>query len=106
MRRLLAEWLRSADFVVLESAWVSHLELDVVDVGDIMMSRGIVKKADVEFVYAFDIRVVNSKKLLKAVVEQAITRLFIADYTYIAVPKKAVIQISDGRQNLWCYQIL
>ncbi|MCC6057241.1 MAG: hypothetical protein LM583_11240 [Desulfurococcaceae archaeon] len=100
VRGLVVKWLRNTGFVVLRGVSISPLELDVVAVGDVMMSRGVVKKSDAVFVYTFDVRVITSGKVLKSVIEQAVTRLFAADYSYIAVPRRATIETSKGKQKL------
>ena len=99
VRGLVVKWLRNTGFVVLRGVSVSPLELDVVAVGDVMMSRGVVKKSDDVFVYTFDVRAITSGKVLKSVIEQAVTRLFAADYAYIAVPRRATIETSKGKQK-------
>jgi hypothetical protein len=72
VRGLVVKWLRNTGFVVLRGVSVSPLELDVVAVGDVMMSRGVVKKSDEVFVYTFDVRAITSGKVLKSVIEQAV----------------------------------
>jgi hypothetical protein len=99
VRGLVVKWLRNTGFVVLRGVSISSLELDVVAVGDVMMSRGVVKKSDEVFVYTFDVRAITSGKVLKSVIEQAVTRLFAADYSYIAVPRRATIETSKGKQK-------
>jgi hypothetical protein len=91
--------LRSTGFVVLRGVSISPLKLDVVAVGDVMMSRGVVKKSDTMFVYTFDVRTITSRKLLKNSIEQAVTRLFTADYAYIVVPRNVAIETSKGGQK-------
>lgn len=99
VRGLVVKWLRSTGFVVLRGVSISPLKLDVVAVGDVMMSRGVVKKSDTMFVYTFDVRTITSRKLLKNSIEQAVTRLFTADYAYIVVPRNAAIETSKGGQK-------
>jgi Holliday junction resolvase len=44
VRGLVVKWLRNTGFVVLRGVSVSPLELDVVAVGDVMMSRVLLRR--------------------------------------------------------------
>jgi hypothetical protein len=44
VRGLVVKWLRNTGFVVLRGVSISPLELDVVAVGDVMMSRVLLRR--------------------------------------------------------------
>jgi hypothetical protein len=96
----LVAWLRGMGLIVQRSVHVRRLELDVVALGCIDIVSAKPAKNCTDMLYVFEAKLAASHMLARDVVEQAITRLFIADYVYIAVPKTANVWINDKEQKV------
>lgn len=88
--------LGSYGFKVAESVKIKTFEVDVVGRCRCRLTRTGVHQTPEEYVYAFEIKIATTRKLLRELVEQSIVRLLVADYVYLVVPEEAEIWI-DGK---------
>jgi len=89
MRRQLDKWLTNNGFAVKEGVYVKRIELDVVAIGNLQLTKSGVKQVSDRLTYSFETKIATTYKLLRDVIEQAIVRLPLVDYVYIVVPKEA-----------------
>ena len=100
MKSQLVEWLGSAGFTVKRGVRIGRLELDVVAVGSLLITRNGVKRARENSVYVFEAKIATSRRLQRDLVEQAIVRLLMADYVYVVVPKRAEVWVDEKTRTL------
>jgi hypothetical protein len=91
MRRQLVKWLTNNGFAVKKGVHVKRIELDVVAIGKLQLTRSGIKQVSNILTYSFETKIATTYKLLRDVIEQAIVRLLLVDYVYIVVPKEAEV---------------
>lgn len=91
IRELLMKWLKDNGFIARKGLYVKSFEIDIAALASAIIGRGKIKKVGDKLVYAFEAKIATTYMLARNVVEQAITRLLVADYVYIVVPKTAEI---------------
>jgi hypothetical protein len=100
MKDQLIKWLNSKGFLTARRIYIGGPELDVVALGNILITKNEDKRINNELVYVFETKIATTRNLLKAVIEQAILRMLVADYVYIVVPDKAEVWVDEKRKEI------
>jgi hypothetical protein len=100
MKDQLIKWLNSKGFLTARKIYIGGPELDVVALGNILITEKEDKRINNELVYIFETKIATTRKLLKEVIEQAILRMLVADYVYIVVPNKAEVWVDEKRKEI------
>jgi hypothetical protein len=100
MKVQLIKWVNSKGFLTARNIHIGGPELDVVVLGNILISKKEDKRINNELVYVFETKIATTRKLLKDVIEQAILRMLVADYVYIVVPNKAEVWVNEKHKEI------
>jgi len=107
IREHLIAWLKKQGFLCEKGIKIKTFEIDVAALGKIRITKEKIHRSEKEHVYAFECKVASTSKLVKDVIEQAITRLLVADYVYIVVPNRVEIWINGkNRTRIKPYQLI
>ena len=100
LRNRVIEWLTKQGFMVAKSIRLGSMELDVVAVASLMISRdGFIKDLNNCYLYTIEVKIATTFNLMFDLVEQAITRLLLSDYVLIAVPSEAEVWVNSKSQK-------
>ncbi len=91
MRNILIRWLQNNGFLVKKSIYLKTIEIDIGALARVTITKNGVKATGTINVFAFEAKIATTSKLARDVVEQAITRLLVADYVYVVVPSEAEV---------------
>jgi len=100
MREILIKWLESLGFIVGKSVHIHKAELDVVAYGSKLLTESGIKNTKSSNLYVFEVKIASTRRLVKELVEQAITRLLIADYIYMVVPRSVEVWVDDKTKSV------
>jgi Holliday junction resolvase len=100
MKNELVKWLEEKGFIVGKGIHIGKLELDIIAVGNLLITKSGIKQAENNLVYIFETKIATTHKLMRNVVEQAILRLLMADYVYIVIPKKAEVWENEKTRKI------
>ena len=91
------DFLRSRNVRTRRSYKFNRVEIDLVGTGkyDIREDRA----ADRDLLYAFEAKIATTQRLVRDVLEQAVTRLLFADYSIVVVPCVSEVWVSDKEKR-------
>jgi len=95
MKEMLMRWLRSGNFIVKRSIYIKTFEIDIGALAQATITRKGIISSGTANVFAFETKIATTPRLAKEVVEQAIVRLLVADYVYIAVPFETEVWMNE-----------
>jgi len=96
LRNRIIDWLRKQGFRVAKGIRLGGMELDIVAVAPLRISKeGVVKDSEEPYLYTFEAKIATTHRLVLDLVEQAITRLLLSDYVLVAVPSKAEVWVNS-----------
>lgn len=96
LRNKVMDWLRKQGFRVAKGIRLGSMELDIVAVTPLRISKeGIVKDSREQYLYTFEAKIATTRELMLDLVEQAITRLLLSDYVLVVVPSKAEVWVNS-----------
>ncbi len=99
LKKRVIEWLSNMGFRVEKSISLGSMELDIVAVSNLRATRRGFIKDRKTYLYAIEAKIATSRRLMLDLVEQAVTRLLVADYVLIAVPSKAEVWINSREKR-------
>ena len=95
LRNKVMDWLRKQGFRVAKGIHLGSMELDIVAVAPLRISKeGVVRDSGGQYLYTFEAKIATTLKLMLDLVEQAITRLLLSDYVLIVMPSKAEVWVN------------
>ncbi len=97
LRDRLVEWLKANEINIIKTGvHTKTFEIDVVAYAPVIISNKGIKRTGKYYVHAFETKLATTFRLMRDVIEQAITRLLAADYVFVVIPKEAEIW-KDGK---------
>jgi len=100
LREQIIKWLKSWGLRVAEKVYLGNIELDIVAVARVKMIKNRFISSSGLNLFVIEAKIATSRKLMFELIEQAITRLLVADYVLIAMPSKIEIWINEKEKKL------
>nr|ABE99646.1 hypothetical protein [Sulfolobus islandicus]ABE99689.1 hypothetical protein [Sulfolobus islandicus] len=97
LRAHLIKFLESKGLVYNKSYRLGRIEIDLVALGKYDIWDD--KSSNENIIYAFEMKLASTSSLIKDVIEQAITRLLMVDYSVIVIPCTANIWVNDKEKK-------
>jgi hypothetical protein len=100
LKSVLINWLEDKDFKTHKGVKIGNMEIDIVALAELIIEdSGEFKRTNDTMIYVFESKIATSYELMRDVIEQAVTRLLLADYVIIAVPSRAGVWISNHEKE-------
>jgi len=97
LRAHLIKFLRSKGLIYNESYRLGKIEIDLVALGKYDIWNN--KSSNENIVYTFEMKLASTPSLIKDVIEQAVTRLLVANYSVIVIPCTVNIWVNDKEKK-------
>ena len=101
LRNRVMDWLRKRGFRVAKGIRLGSMELDIVALAPLRISKeGVVRDSREPYLYTFEAKIATARKLVLDLIEQAITRLLLSDYVLVVVPSKAEVWVNSKTKEV------